>query len=114
MGITERHSTAQLIWPKTKWFEKAEDALKKKNENLYKAYKLGKDVKDDVFKGDYAAVWEKTKDAAYDEAKGFVEDKLIEKVIPGYGQLKGAWDTGYYHWRAYRPNTNFRRWPNSE
>lgn len=80
---------------KDKLIETAEDALKKKNENLYKAYKLGKDIKDDVLKGDYAAVWKTTKDAAYDEAKEYVEDKIIEKAIPGYGQLKGAWDVGY-------------------
>ncbi|WP_417462811.1 hypothetical protein [Kordiimonas sp.] len=80
---------------KDKLIEKAEDALKKKNENLYKAYKHGKDIKDDVLKGDYLAAWDKTKDAAYDEAKDYVQDKVIEKVIPGYGQLKGAWDAGY-------------------
>jgi hypothetical protein len=80
---------------KDKLIEKAEDALKQKNESLYKAYKHGKDIKDDVMKGDYAAAWDKTKDAAYDEAKEYVEDKIIEKIIPGYGQVKGAWDAGY-------------------
>lgn len=80
---------------KDKMIEKAEDALKKKNENLYKAYKLGKDIKDDMLKGDYAKVWKTAKKAAFNEAKDYVENKVIEKLIPGYGQLKGAWDTGY-------------------
>lgn len=80
---------------KDKMIEKAEEALKKKNEALYKAYKYGKDIKDDLQKGDYEAAWKKTKETAYDEAKEYVEDKIIEKVIPGYGQLKTAWDTGY-------------------
>ena len=80
---------------KDKMIEKAEDALKKKNETLYKAYKHGKDIKDDVMKGDYSAAWDKTKDAAYDEAKEFIEDKVMTKMIPGYGQLKGAWEVGY-------------------
>lgn len=80
---------------KDKMIEKAEEALKKKNETLYKAYKYSKDIKDDLQKGDYEAVWKKTKETAYDEAKEYVEDKIIEKMIPGYGQMKTAWDTGY-------------------
>ncbi len=77
---------------KKKAIEKVEKAFEKKYGKSYKVYKLGKEIKDDMLKGDYGEAWNKTKETAKKEAIEYVEKKILEKAIPGYGQLKTAWD----------------------
>ncbi|WP_417462586.1 hypothetical protein [Kordiimonas sp.] len=64
-------------------------------DKLQKAREVTDKIGKELYDGNYAKAWENTKDMVGEELYNHAKDKVMEKLIPGYGQLSGAFDMGW-------------------
>ncbi len=64
-------------------------------DKLTKAYDATTKVGKELYEGNYGKAYENAKKMAMEELSDKAKEVIMERLIPGYGQLSGAYDIGY-------------------